>query len=87
MRRGLNEWIAEPLVYDDLVAAIRRVSRPSASAPAGKTFALIGAIHLVDEHWLAPLGETTLGFFIIVSAALLWVGAIFLARRILAVDI
>lgn len=43
MRMGINEWIAEPLVYDDLVAAIRRVSRPSASAPAGKTFALIGA--------------------------------------------
>ncbi|HEY8431532.1 MAG TPA: type II secretion system F family protein [Sandaracinaceae bacterium] len=50
-------------------------------------FVLIGAIHLVDEHWLEPLGRTTLGFIIIGVAALLWVAAIFLARRILAVDI
>ena len=50
-------------------------------------FLLIGAIHMVDEHWLEPLGETTLGFLIIAVAAILWVAAIFLARRILAVDI
>lgn len=50
-------------------------------------FVLIGAIHMVDEHWLEPLGRTTLGFIIIGAAAALWVAAIFLARRILAVDI
>jgi tight adherence protein B len=50
-------------------------------------FVLIGAIHLVDEHWLEPLGETSLGLIIIASAAILWVAAIFLARRILAVDV
>ena len=50
-------------------------------------FVLIGAIHMVDEHWLEPLGETTLGFTIIGAAAILWVGAIFLARKILAVDV
>lgn len=50
-------------------------------------FVLIGAIHMVDEHWLEPLGETTLGFVIIGTASILWVAAIFLARRILAVDV
>lgn len=50
-------------------------------------FVLIGAIHMVDENWLEPLGRTTLGFAIIAAAAILWVAAIFLARRILAVDI
>ena len=43
MRLGINEWISEPLVYDDLSAAIRRVARPAATAPSGKTFALVGA--------------------------------------------
>jgi tight adherence protein B len=50
-------------------------------------FVLIGAIHMVDEHWLEPLGSTTLGFAIIGTAAVLWVAAILLARRILAVDV
>jgi len=50
-------------------------------------FLLIGAIYMVDEHWLDPLGETTLGFLIVGTAALLWLGAIFLARRILTVDV
>jgi pilus assembly protein CpaE len=43
MRMGINEWISEPLVYDDLVAAIRRVARPTQAAPVGKTFAMLGA--------------------------------------------
>jgi pilus assembly protein CpaE len=43
MRMGVNEWIAEPLVLDELVAAIRRVARPSTPVTVGKTFALIGA--------------------------------------------
>jgi len=50
-------------------------------------FLLIGAIHMVDEHWLEPLGSTSLGFMIIAGSALLWLSAIFLARRILAVDV
>jgi tight adherence protein B len=50
-------------------------------------FVLIGAIHMVDEHWLEPLGETTLGFVIMGVAALFWFAAILLARRILAVDV
>ena len=50
-------------------------------------FLLIGAIHMVDEHWLEPLGSTSLGFMIIAVSAALWLSAIFLARRILAVDV
>ena len=50
-------------------------------------FVLIGAIHMVDEHWLEPLGETTLGYAIIIVAAILWLSAILWARRILAVDV
>lgn len=50
-------------------------------------FLLIGAIYMVDEHWLDPLGETTMGFLIVGTAAILWLAAIFLARRILAVDV
>ena len=43
MRLGINEWISEPLVHDELVAAIRRVARPAVALPSGKTFALVGA--------------------------------------------
>ncbi|MEM9190057.1 MAG: type II secretion system F family protein [Myxococcota bacterium] len=50
-------------------------------------FLLIGAIQMIDPNWLRPLGQTTLGFLIVVAAAILWVAAIFLARKILAVDI
>ncbi len=50
-------------------------------------FLLIGAIHMVDEHWLEPLGSTSLGFMIIAVSSGLWLTAIFLARRILSVDV
>jgi pilus assembly protein CpaE len=43
MRMGVNEWVAEPLVYDELVAAIRRVARPAAAVATGKMFAIVGA--------------------------------------------
>jgi pilus assembly protein CpaE len=43
MRMGVNEWVAEPLVHDDLVAAIRRVARPTSAAASGKMFAILGA--------------------------------------------
>ena len=42
---------------------------------------------MVDENWLRPLGETTLGYTIVFVAVILWFGAIVWARRILAVDI
>lgn len=50
-------------------------------------FVLIGAIHMVDEHWLEPLASSTLGYGIMGTAAALWVTAILLARKILAVDV
>lgn len=50
-------------------------------------FFLVAAIHYVDPHWLDPLAETTLGMLITVVSSLLWLGAILLARRILAVDL
>jgi tight adherence protein B len=89
-----------PKILEESSATLREMARLEGvvrtKTAEGKTqayvlgvipFVLIGAIHLVDEHWLEPLGETTLGFGIIAVAAILWVGAIFLARRILAVDI
>ena len=50
-------------------------------------FVLLGAIHLVDENWLRPLTQTFAGYVVIVIATLLWVAAIFSARKILAVDV
>ncbi|HJL19173.1 MAG TPA: type II secretion system F family protein [Sandaracinaceae bacterium LLY-WYZ-13_1] len=89
-----------PKILEESAATLREMARLEGvvrtKTAEGKTqayvlgvipFALIGAIHLVDEHWLEPLGETGLGFAIIAVAATLWLGAIFLARRILAVDI
>ena len=43
MRMGANEWVSEPLVLDDLVAAIRRVSREPDARAVGKVFAIVGA--------------------------------------------
>ena len=42
MRLGVNEWVAEPVVLDELVTAIRRVAAVTAG-PAGKSFAILGA--------------------------------------------
>lgn len=51
-------------------------------------FVLLFAIHQVDNHWLEPLFDGGfLGTMVIVVATMLWVAALFLARRILAVDI
>lgn len=89
-----------PKILEESAATLREMARLEGvvrtKTAEGKTqayvlgvipFVLIGAIHMVDEHWLDPLGSTTLGFVIIGVAAILWVAAILLARRILAVDI
>lgn len=89
-----------PKILEESAATLREMARLEGvvrtKTAEGKTqayvlgvipFVLIGAIHMVDEHWLEPLGETTLGYTIIAAAAILWVGAIFLARKILAVDV
>lgn len=89
-----------PRILEESAATLREMARLEGvvrtKTAEGKTqayvlgvipFVLIGAIHMVDEHWLEPLGETTMGFLVIAIAAMLWVGAIFLARRILSVDV
>ena len=43
MRMGANEWVSEPLVLDELVAAIGRVARKPDVRGAGKMFAIVGA--------------------------------------------
>ena len=53
----------------------------------GIPFVLIVAIHFVDPNWLPPLFETPLGLAILAVALTLWTAAIFLARRILTVDV
>ena len=50
-------------------------------------FALLAMIHYVDNNWLVPLFNTVTGNIIVVVATALWAAAIFLARKILAVDI
>ncbi|UJR84895.1 Hypothetical protein I5071_69740 [Sandaracinus amylolyticus] len=51
-------------------------------------FVLLFAIHQVDNNWLTPLFDGGfLGSMVILVATILWVAALFLARKILAVDI
>jgi len=53
----------------------------------GIPFVLLGALYMVDPYWLKPLGETTLGYIIVGAATSLWLSAIILSRKILAVDV
>jgi tight adherence protein B len=50
-------------------------------------FFLLGAIHYIDPNWLRPLTAGAVGYAVLVVAGVLWVGAIWLARKILAVDV
>lgn len=50
-------------------------------------FFLILAIHAIDPHWLDPLTTTTAGAVVTAASTGLWLAAILLARRILAVDL
>lgn len=43
MRMGVNEWVAEPLNLDELIAAIQRVARPAAQTQNGLVLAVVGA--------------------------------------------
>jgi tight adherence protein B len=50
-------------------------------------FALLFALHQIDNNWLLPLFQSWLGNLIVLIATALWASAIFLSRRILAVDV
>ncbi len=50
-------------------------------------FVLLLAIHSVDNNWLTPLFTTNMGYMVLLVAIALWGAAIFLARRILSVDV
>jgi pilus assembly protein CpaE len=43
MRMGVNEWVAEPINIEELLAAVRRVARPAGPPQIGRTIAVIGA--------------------------------------------
>lgn len=50
-------------------------------------FALVGMIHLLDDQFLVPLVTHPIGWGVLALAVLLWLGAIALTKKILAVDI
>jgi tight adherence protein B len=50
-------------------------------------FVLLGAIHMIDPHWLSALGDSALGYLLTAAAGALWVLGFLAARRILAVDV
>lgn len=50
-------------------------------------FVLVAMIHSVAPDWFEPMTETTVGYILLVIASFLWLAAIFLARKILVVDI
>ena len=50
-------------------------------------FVLLFALHQVDNNWLRPLFQTTIGYVVLMAATILWASAILVARRILTVDI
>jgi pilus assembly protein CpaE len=43
MRMGVNEWVAEPLNLDELVAALQRVAQPATQVQRGRVLAVVGA--------------------------------------------
>jgi tight adherence protein B len=50
-------------------------------------FVIIVVLNSVDADWLKPLTSTFIGYVIIGGAAVMWIGAIIAARRILNVDV
>ena len=48
---------------------------------------LIGILNWIDPLWLTPLNTTFIGGIVWLVAVLFWIAAVFLARKILSVDI
>lgn len=87
-------------ILEDSAASLREMARLEgvvrAKTAEGKAqawvlgaipFLLTGTIHLLDPNWLVPLTESTTGYMILGIALALWVSAILIARKVLAVDV
>jgi tight adherence protein B len=48
---------------------------------------ICGAIHKLDPTYFAPLTSTTIGYVALTIAIILYVAGLFIARKVLAVDI
>ena len=48
---------------------------------------LVALLNWMDPEWLKPLSSNFIGYIISAIAVVFWVAAVFLARKILAVDI
>lgn len=53
----------------------------------GMPYVMVGILHQMDPHFMDPLLQTVTGNIMLGFAIFIWLGAIILARRILAVDI
>jgi len=62
-------------------------ARSQAYFLAAVPFVIIGGMRLFDKNWMEPLTRSALGYTIIGGALVCWMVAVFLARRIMAVDI
>ena len=89
-----------PRILEDSAASLREMARLEgvvrAKTAEGKAqawvlgaipFLLTAVIHLLDPNWLVPLTESTTGYMILGVALVLWVSAILIARKVLAVDV
>jgi tight adherence protein B len=61
-------------------------SRMQAYVMLAIPFVVLFAIHRIDSSWLEPLSSTTVGLLASGGAAVLWLSAVILARRILDVS-
>jgi tight adherence protein B len=49
-------------------------------------FGLVFILQWLDPTWLAALTQSVVGYGIVAAATVLWIGAVILARKVLAVD-
>jgi tight adherence protein B len=61
-------------------------SKAQAYVMGAMPFALCAGMNSIDETWLPQLTDTLVGNAIVFVAAVLWMGAIFATRKVLAVN-
>jgi tight adherence protein B len=81
------ETLREMARLEGVVKSKTADGRAQAYVLGALPFVLLGAIHLIDPHWLSALGDSALGYLLTAAAAVLWVLGFLAARRILAVDV